>query len=510
MKNFLLLVFITILSSSVVGQKMKFKVTGVPDTTVHLIKYYGKKLLYADTAFMKNGMVEFNGSKQEAGIMGLLLPDQKYFEFIYNAEPELYLETDMKDFIKEMKVKKSAENQVFFAYIHFLSDKKTFANKLVEDRNSQTEGTPEYEAISEKINSISKEVLVYQKKLIADNSDKLVSKIVNMSLEVVIPEAPVDVDGKKLDSLFNYHYFFGHYFDNIDFTDDRLVNTPIFGNKLDQYFSKTVMLQHWDTIVKYSFKFCDNLNPKSKMFQYAVTEIILKYQKSKIMGMDKVPVYMLDRYYCARNADGKSPAYWMTEDKLESVCEHMDGKKNTVLGVAPPNISLRDTTDQNWADFYSLDAEYKVLYFWSPDCGHCKKVTPKLEQLYTEKFKGRNVEVFAVSKAVGADFELWKKFSRENKLTFTNVAVTQSLYTLAQSNPQAVVPQYTTFDALNYHLTYDIFATPRVIVLDKNNVIIAKQLTISQLEDFIDRMQKLTDATKLFPPDPEEEESMKD
>ncbi|MDB9805944.1 thioredoxin-like domain-containing protein, partial [Crocinitomicaceae bacterium] len=148
--------------------------------------------------------------------------------------------------------------------------------------------------------------------------------------------------------------------------------------------------------------------------------------------------------------------------------------------------------------------------FWSPDCGHCKKVTPKLEKLYTEKFKGRNVEVFAITKALGKDFDLWKKFSRENKLTFANVAVTESLFNLAQKNARAVVPQYTTFDALNYHITYDIYATPRVFVLDKNNMIIAKQLTISQLEDFIDRMQKVDNAPKLFPPDPEEEESMKD
>ena len=125
-------------------------------------------------------------------------------------------------------------------------------------------------------------------------------------------------------------------------------------------------------------------------------------------------------------------------------------------------------------------------------------------------FISRRNPRFAISKAIGADYELWKKFSRENKLTFTNVAVTESLYNLAQKNPRAVVPQYTTFDALNYHLTYDIFATPRVFVLDKNNVIIAKQLTISQLEDFLDRTQKITDAPKLFPADPEEEESMKD
>ena len=33
--------------------------------------------------------------------------------------------------------------------------------------------------------------------------------------------------------------------------------------------------------------------------------------------MDKVYTMMLDRYFCATNSEGKSPAFWMTEEKLK-------------------------------------------------------------------------------------------------------------------------------------------------------------------------------------------------
>ena len=45
------------------AQDISFKITGQGDTTVHLVKYFGKKLFYADTAEMKGGFVTFDGSK---------------------------------------------------------------------------------------------------------------------------------------------------------------------------------------------------------------------------------------------------------------------------------------------------------------------------------------------------------------------------------------------------------------------------------------------------------------
>ena len=55
---------------------------------------------------------------------------------------------------------------------------------------------------------------------------------------------------------------------------------------------------------------------------------------------------------------------------------------------------------------------------------------------------------------------------------------------------------------------YDIFSNPVVYILDKDKKIIAKRVSISQIEDILDRLQNKTDSPKLFPPDPEEDEQM--
>jgi hypothetical protein len=87
MKHIVLFAFILI-TTFTFGQKIKLKVTGQKDTTVFLIKYYGKNLLYADTAEMKNGIVEFKGSKQKPGIL----------DFFFQDKSTLSLFTTMKRF----------------------------------------------------------------------------------------------------------------------------------------------------------------------------------------------------------------------------------------------------------------------------------------------------------------------------------------------------------------------------------------------------------------------------
>jgi hypothetical protein len=110
MKNILTFLFL-ICASATYAQKIRLKVEDQKDTTVFLIKYFGSRLNYADTAQMKNGVVVFDGKKQKPGIVGLLLPGQKYFEFVYNNE-EVQLETKGPDFMSNMKIIKSEENKI--------------------------------------------------------------------------------------------------------------------------------------------------------------------------------------------------------------------------------------------------------------------------------------------------------------------------------------------------------------------------------------------------------------
>ena len=93
MKNLFLSLFLLSLFQGF-SQKIRIKVLNQKDTTVHLIRYYGEKLYYADTAEMKNGQVVFEGSKQKPGIVGLFLPGQRYFEFIYNIDPVIINDHD--------------------------------------------------------------------------------------------------------------------------------------------------------------------------------------------------------------------------------------------------------------------------------------------------------------------------------------------------------------------------------------------------------------------------------
>ena len=328
-------------------------------------------------------------------------------------------------------------------------------------------------------------------------------------MDIVIPDSPTNEAGEIIDSSFRFNYYREHFFDNIDLTDDRLVRTPIYHNKLNTYFSKQMMVQHWDTVLHYAFKLCDQLLLGSEMYQYNVSWITSQYEQSKIMGMDKVFVMMGDRYYRGNDSKGDPKAFWMKKESLDKLVDKVDVNMNLVIGSKPVNISLLDTTDQKWYDFYSLDAEYTILYFWDPQCGHCKKITPKLQTLYEEKFKARNIEIFAIGKAVGEDFENWKKFISDNNLEFINVAVTDRLYTEAMKDARQFVPKYTSIESLNYQKTYDVFTSPKVFILDKDKTIIAKSLSISQLENLMDRLQDKADLPKLFPPDlenPEDEQ----
>ena len=513
MKNLFFSLFILLLFQGF-SQKIRIKVLNEKDTTVYLIRYYGEKLYYADTAEMKNGQVVFEGSKQKPGIVGLFFPGQRYFEFIYNNE-EVILETSSPDFIPNMKVKKSVENSLFIPYVNFIQTQRSELNKLTEKRSLLDKGNSEYKNLSDQIDKKNKDVDDYQLKLIEENPTKLVGKIVKMSRDIFIPESPRDEAGRIIDSNFRYKFYRYHFWDNVDLNDDALVNTPVFHNKLEFYFGKNMCVQHWDSVLYSAFNFCDRLPQNSKMFEYSVGWIASTFGKSDIMGMDKVYLYMLDRYYCTKNAAGKSPAFWVAEDKFKDMCDNLKNKLNLVIGARPPNLILRDTTDTKWFDFYSLKSDYTIVYFWDPECGHCKKTTPKLETLYQEKFKSRNIEIFAIGKAIGKDFEGWKKFIRDNNMSFINVAVTDKLYEQAKSDPNSLVPVYpgekgkpTTLESLNYQTIYDIFSMPKVYILDKDKKIIAKHISISQMEDMLDRLQGFKDAPKLFPPDPEEDEQM--
>ena len=102
------------------GHEIKITIHNVQDSLIYLYHHFGDKQKAVDTvAFPANGAAVFSGEDElAAGIYIVYIPDKVYFEILVN-EQNFSIETDTGDFVGNMKVKGSVENQVFLDYQKF-------------------------------------------------------------------------------------------------------------------------------------------------------------------------------------------------------------------------------------------------------------------------------------------------------------------------------------------------------------------------------------------------------
>lgn len=491
--NKLIVLFFLSLSAPIFAQQIKFKITNAPTDTVFLVRHFGNKKFYADTAVIKKDLAVFDGSKHKQGLMTLYFVNSKTLDFIH-AKEEVEIHADFSTMSPEtVVVKKSAENKLFMSYLVELTKASKERTELMNNGKDEA-----------KLKVLNERMKTYLNKFAADHAATLTGKFVKMGIEIEIPDAPKNPDGSPVDSNFAFKYYRAHFFDNIDFKDDRLVNFGVFEQRLDLYFGQQMMIPIPDTILHYSIDLLERFDRKSDMFRFTLEYLIQKYEKSKIMGHDKVYVMLGVKYYCDKQGNPNPEITWLSPEKMKPFCERVWKLQHLVVGVRPHDLILLDSTNTKWTSLYGLQAEYTILYFWDPECGHCKKETPKMAQLYNEKLKNRNVEVYAVGKATGDEFEKWKKFIQKHNMTFINVAITHWLWEEANKDAWQFIPKFTNIQSLQYQDYYDVYANPKVFLLDKDKKIIAKNLSLGQIEEFLDRLQGVPDAPKMFPVDKEE------
>ena len=515
-----------------------FKIKGLPaEQDVYLANYFGDRLYYYDTARSTAGQVQFNREEVKGGVYAVVLPGPKTFEIILTEnENKIVLETDTTDFVKNMKVIKSDENKAFYAYFDYLSNMQKKAAPLRGKKDQPSK---------DKLKAIDKEVKDYQKQLATDNQKNLFGAIIAMSLE---PSVPSELVGDTSKQMERYQYFKNHFFDDYHLNDVRIVRTPIFAKKLKYFFEK-VCIQHPDSVLTEAFKLIDQLPEGSDLFKYVVHTLTYKYETSKIMGMDAVFVGIALKYYC-RGTDGQTKAFWLEEqylksirdaekalakakkeleiaesgsnteeldkakteyenrekklkeatknDKLKEICDRATTLNRLKLFGPAPDLILQDTSETKWVDITKLPNEYKVLVFWDPGCGHCKKEIPKLKKLYDE-IKSRKMDIEIIGVNTELENKAWKKYIRENKLDWINISDNPEV----NGNPRKYIMEQrkTTLNSLNFRDIYDIFSTPQIFLLDSENKIIAKKIGVFNLVDILERKLKVD--FNYQPPKPE-------
>lgn len=447
------------------GSNLRFKVNGISEGDAKLAYYFADKQYIKDTvAIAKDGSFAFKSDeKLDQGIYLVVLPpDNQYFEVIVDDKQDWTMETEYLKLTQKMKIKGSKENSSFYEYLKFVDLKKGDVQKVSEtitkfetdSLNPNYKGNPEYLKAKAERDRINKEVIDYKETFIVDHPDAFISKVFKASKEPEVPDFKLP-SGEE-DKQQRWYYFKEHYWDNIDIADDRMLRTPVLHGKLDYYMTKLVV-QVPDSINEAADKLLSKVPDNSDVLKYFIIYITNTFETSKQMGMDAVFVHMAKNYYMS----GK--AYWAHDTLVQKIGDRALKLDPILIGKVAPNLVMKDTSGVAH-ELHKLKNNITILYFWDPDCGHCKKETPKLKALYEKEVaKEMDIEVFSVNTT--QELELWKKFIIDHDLNWINV--------------------HDPYQITRFKDKYDIYSTPVVYVLDKDKKIIAKRLGIDQLEEYL-------------------------
>ncbi|HVD99591.1 MAG TPA: redoxin domain-containing protein [Cytophagaceae bacterium] len=441
---------------------IKVKINGLKDSTCYLGHYFGQKQYTpVDTAKADDqGNLTFAKKKTlKEGVYLIIIPGT-YFEVIIGSEQDIKIETDTSNLIANMKTKGSVENEIFYNFQKFMIEKGQEGQKLVDDQKKM-KNADSIKANQERLSAIQKSVKDYKDNLYKQYPTTLTAKLLKAAEDPEVPEFKKP-DGTA-DSLRSYLYYKQHYFDNYDFSDERMLRTPIFIPRIDK-FMKEMTVQIPDSIIKSADFLIKKAEANKEIFKYCVSNITNTYETSNMMGMDAVFVHMADTYYL------KGRCFWIDTAVERKIRERANILRPLLLGKPCPDIYSADTSG-NYVPLHTIKGKYVILIFWDADCGHCQKEVPKLFALYNDKLKAKGVVVYAAT--IERDNKSWTRFLREKKL------FAPGWYNVRDQ-----------YNHTDFHQTFDVYSTPVIYILDDQKKFIAKRIGVDQIADFLDNYDK--------------------
>ncbi len=476
------------------GYDIKINFKGCKDTMAFLVKYTFDQQYIADTCKkIKNGLIVFKGKKDlDKGVYTLVSEGKAiYFDFFINENQKFTINTDLTDIVNTLKSVGNKENEQFFEYIKYITNKNQDFGKL----RDQTKGKSKADStkfMNEKLKTLNEEVKKFESDFMLKSKGTFVYDVLNLKTEKEPTEIPKAKNGRP-DSIYQYYYFKNHFFDGIDFKDERIVRTPFFDDRIKRYF-ESVILQHPDTVIQEVDKVLNKCTQGNLIYNLLIGYFTYKYEQSKIMGFDKVFVHLADNFIINGKASGV-----YNEETVKKIKERVDIMRNLLLESKVAELYMIDTvygkqvmkmgfdtakTSKTVTDLYyknvdkltpmfktlyQVNAKYTVLVFWASDCGHCQTEIPKLQENLKE-LKGKiDFKVFAVQ--TKDEYEPWRKFIIDKKLDFINV-----------------------FDPIhlnNLKERFDIYSTPVIYILDKDKKIKAKRLSAEQVVEMLKLLESI-------------------
>jgi thiol-disulfide isomerase/thioredoxin len=455
-----------------VGHNIEITLKPYKNTKVYLGTNYGQNRVLADSAILNEASLGYFSGKEKLtpGIYFIVSPKYSIlFEFLVDEGQQFKIFADTLN-IGDYKIIGSKDNDIFSTYSKNMNQLGAQRNQLEQAYNSAataSDSVKYLQALKKMDTSFRQE----RQKIIATAPNSMMRFLLDVLQRPDAPAIPI-VNGKA-DSTYPFYYVKNHFWDNVVFNDNRLLRTPFFEAKLDEYF-KNYVSREPDSIIEEVQYMMTVAKTGKEIYPFLLFKFTNKYISPEFMGQDKVFLHLFQNFF------SKGDTTLLNNESKKAITERAYSIMANLVGNSAPALDL-NTMDNKAFSLYNSPAKFTFIAFWDPTCGHCKEEMPRVDSFYSKNWKQLGVQVIGVNTNV-KELASWKQFITEQDFDagWSHVYQTEAAF-----NAEINAGKPTTIRQL-----YDVFKTPTFYLLDKDKKIIAKNLTVDQFHDFLQSQQK--------------------
>ncbi|MBN1997486.1 redoxin domain-containing protein [candidate division KSB1 bacterium] len=423
-------------------------IQGQSQNKIYLLSVIGGKTTVLDSSrFDSNNLFLFEFPEPlPAGFYQLIVPQKEPIDIIVSLEP-VFFKTTIHHLRDSINVVSSLETRLFYQLVNLERPINAKISALRQVVNLYAVDTIKVEfkkTVSMEIWSLQQEFNQQQEEMIRNYSDTFLAKLLQMNKQPSLDIHP-ELYWKYSD---NTQFLREHYFDYINFSDERILRSNLLPTKYSGYLN-LVPQQTADEYLNAIQYILAVTAENPAIYEWTVGYLLDSFQKS---DYDEVFFYLSDIYGSIEGCQNEDLSFDLEVAKQT--------RKRLAPGNVAPDINLPGVDNLQYA-LSSTEGKYTLLFFWASWCPHCMQALAKIVELYN-KYQPAGFAVYAVS--IDQEKQSWEDAIQSHRAFWTNVSELKGW-------KSGVVE------------LYNVRATPTCYLLDKEKKIVKRFMLVDQLEE---------------------------
>lgn len=427
---------------SIIGQTKLIIDNQSKSLTAQLAIHYGESIELLDTILLnQESTTEYLLPSGTQGIYYLMMEDGSLVEFLLDYDQPNSLELSIK-IDRDFMIKGSELSEKYHGFI-------SINKKIIEQ--GQNRNLPKADNGNEQLQMELANLIAEGAKMDSKSLFSAYCKALNKP-NMKTPSSTAESPEAFKDQLM---LLSDKTLQGVDFSDERLIRTPIYTEKIKEYLSlytpQTPM-----GLSKNASHLLQKATPSPEAYEF-MSSYLLKHFGSK----KNRAIYEFAYLDIINKEFLSGKANWASNELIKKLSNEYTVRKPSSLGQLAPNITVIESSGAKMS-LNDLVGEYKILVFFSTECSICKKALPQIVSLF-KKYHYLDIDNMFVCLDESSDC---------NKV-YKRLSLTESRPCMQDPNSPSI--------AAAYNLTH----TPTIFILDSKNLIINKGLTVKQLDQFL-------------------------